>query len=130
MKNYYSNIRCSGLIFPMPVLVTCFPTPDLAYMFSLSKTFYLSHQSVMQFLRIAPLLRKILDPPRVTCFAKKHMTQQLHVFLCLALVTCFPTRLSAYMFSYAWNWLHVFPQIICPTPNKNVDHKFKDKRGA
>ena len=46
------------------------------------------------------------------------MTQQLHVFLCLALVTCFPTRLSAYMFSYAWNWLHVFPQIICPTPKK------------
>ena len=46
------------------------------------------------------------------------MTRQLHVFLCLALVTCFPTRLSAYMFSYAWHWLHVSLQIICPTPKK------------
>ena len=41
--------------------------------------------------------------PALHVLPKKHMTRQLHVFLCLALVTCFPTRLSAYMFSYAWH---------------------------
>ena len=33
---------------------------------------------------------------------------QLHVFLHLALVACFPALDTGYMFSCTWYWLHVF----------------------
>ena len=87
-------------------------------MYLLSKTVYLGHQPVMQSLVVHPPKKNPGSAPALHVLAQKHLTRQLHVFLCLALVTCFLTRLSAYMFPYAWHWLHVSLQTICPTPKK------------
>ena len=108
--NYYTNIRCSGLIFPMPVLVTCWAV------YSLSKTVYLGHQPVMQSLVVHPPKKSPGSTPALHVLPKKTRDPA---------VACFPMLGTDYIFSHTTlnrhvfgHWLHVSLQMICPTPKK------------
>ena len=99
----------------MPVPVTCFPTPDLAYMFSLmlGTSYMFSHKwpdSSVSRGRVQGL-----------CIRFQKLFTSVTSQLCSSLVVHPPQKNPGSapvccMFSYAWHWLHIFPhdsQLTC-----------------